>query len=142
MLEKAVRICGATFGNISRWDGEVMHLVATNNAPRAFAEARRLSPDYRPGSKTIFARLIATNKLVHISDLAADSVYIDERFPAAVSAVELFREPATLHRPSLRQGRTLILRGGNTQWQVSRSQRAQHLPLAPQTSSQEPTFRD
>jgi hypothetical protein len=25
-----------------------------------------------------------------------------------------FREPATLHRPSLRQGRTLILRGGKT----------------------------
>jgi hypothetical protein len=30
----------------------------------------------------------------------------------------LFREPATLHRPSLQQGRTLILRGGKTQWQV------------------------
>ncbi len=31
----------------------------------------------------------------------------------------LFREPATLHRPSLQQGRTLILRGGKIQWQVS-----------------------
>ena len=31
----------------------------------------------------------------------------------------LFREPATLHRPSLRQGRTLILHGGKTQWQVT-----------------------
>ena len=31
----------------------------------------------------------------------------------------LFREPATLHRPSLQQGRTLILRGGKTQWQVN-----------------------
>src|SRR5205823_14469713 len=33
----------------------------------------------------------------------------------------LFREPATLHRPSLQQGRTLILRGGKTQWQVRSS---------------------
>jgi hypothetical protein len=52
MLEKAVRICGATFGNISRWDGEVMHLVAMHNAPPAFVEARMVSPDYRPGSNT------------------------------------------------------------------------------------------
>jgi hypothetical protein len=31
----------------------------------------------------------------------------------------LFREPDTLHRRSLQQGRTLILRGGKTQWQVT-----------------------
>jgi two-component system NtrC family sensor kinase len=74
MLEKGVRICGATFGNISRWDGEVMHHVATHNAPAAFAEARKLSPDYRPGPKTIFGRLIATKKVVHVADLAADEV--------------------------------------------------------------------
>ena len=41
MLEKAVRICDATFGNICRWDGEALHLVATHNTPPAFAEARR-----------------------------------------------------------------------------------------------------
>src|SRR5262249_3114532 len=28
MLEKAVRICDATFGNVYRWDGEALHLVA------------------------------------------------------------------------------------------------------------------
>ena len=41
MLEKAVRICDATFGNIYRWDGEALHIVATHNTPPAFAEARR-----------------------------------------------------------------------------------------------------
>jgi hypothetical protein len=30
----------------------------------------------------------------------------------------IFREPAALHRPSLQQGRTLILHGGKTPWQV------------------------
>jgi class 3 adenylate cyclase len=43
MLEKAVRICDAKFGSILRWDNEAAHLVATYNAPPAFAEARRLS---------------------------------------------------------------------------------------------------
>ena len=39
MLENAVRICDAKFGNIYRWDGEALHLVATHNTPPAFAEA-------------------------------------------------------------------------------------------------------
>src|SRR5262249_31142774 len=37
MLEKAVRICDAKFGNTYRWDGEALHLVASHNTPPAFA---------------------------------------------------------------------------------------------------------
>ena len=49
MLEKAVRICDATFGNIYRWDSDTLHLVAAHNMPPAFAEFafakfRRRSP--------------------------------------------------------------------------------------------------
>ena len=40
MLEKAVRICDAKFGNIHRWDGNALHLIATHNTPSAFAEYR------------------------------------------------------------------------------------------------------
>ena len=43
MLEKAVRICDATFGNIYRWDGDALQLVATHNTPPAWfkrAEAK------------------------------------------------------------------------------------------------------
>ena len=59
MLEKAVRICDATFGNIYRWDGEALHLVATHNTPPAFAEARsRLT--LRPGSTSLIGRMLAT----------------------------------------------------------------------------------
>jgi hypothetical protein len=32
MLEKAVRICDAKFGNIYRWDGDTLQLVATQRA--------------------------------------------------------------------------------------------------------------
>jgi transcriptional regulator with GAF, ATPase, and Fis domain len=35
MLEKAVRICDASFGNIYRWDGEALNLFATLNTPAA-----------------------------------------------------------------------------------------------------------
>ena len=50
MLEKAVRICDANFGNIYRWDGDAFNLVTTHNTPPALAEARRRSP-IRPDSK-------------------------------------------------------------------------------------------
>ena len=44
MLEKAVRICDARYGNVYRWDGFAFHLVATYNTPVAFAEARKRTP--------------------------------------------------------------------------------------------------
>ena len=44
MLENAARLCDAKFGNIFRWDGDAMHLVATHNTPPGFAEFRRRSP--------------------------------------------------------------------------------------------------
>ena len=44
ILEKAVRICGAHFGNIFQWNGSAFALVATHNTPPAFAEARRRLP--------------------------------------------------------------------------------------------------
>ena len=33
MLKNAVRLCDAEFGNIYHWDGEALHLVATQKAP-------------------------------------------------------------------------------------------------------------
>jgi len=44
MLQNAVRICDAKFGNIYRWDGNALHVVATHNTPPAFAEVLRRSP--------------------------------------------------------------------------------------------------
>jgi hypothetical protein len=49
MLGNAVRICDAKFGNIYRWDGELMHLLAAHNTPPALAEARRQLA-FRPSS--------------------------------------------------------------------------------------------
>ena len=50
MLEKAVRICGATFGNIYRAEGNGLRIVATHNTPPAFIEALMSSPHFSPGS--------------------------------------------------------------------------------------------
>jgi hypothetical protein len=64
MLENAVRICDAKFGNIYSWDGEALHLVATHNVPPAFAEARRRS-SFLPSPESPTGRMIASKTLVH-----------------------------------------------------------------------------
>ena len=71
MLENAVRICDAKFGNIYRWDGEALHLVAAQNTPPAFAEFRRRSPIQSSLRKTV-GRMVATKTVVHVHDVAAD----------------------------------------------------------------------
>jgi len=102
MLEKAVRICDATFGNIYRWDGEALHLVATRNTPPAFGEARsRLT--LRPGSTSLIGRMLATKDVVHIADVAATQAY-EQRIPETVAAVEVGGVRTILGVPMLNEG--------------------------------------
>src|SRR5215468_10552882 len=86
-LEKAVRICEAKFGNVYRWDGDALSLVATHNTPLSLIENRRRTP-FRPSRKTPFGRVISEQKTVHVIDAAAEEAYI-ERSPSIVAAVEL-----------------------------------------------------
>src|SRR5262249_6681089 len=88
MLENAVRICDAKFGNIYRRDGEALHLIATHNTPPAYAEERRRSP-YRPYPHSPIGRMMAEKTMAHINDITAEQVYIAKLDPVAVSAVAL-----------------------------------------------------
>jgi GAF domain-containing protein len=87
MLQNAVHVCDAKFGNIYRWDGDSLHLLATHNTPRAFAEARRNSL-FRPGPNTPTGRMVATKSVTHVADLAAERGYA-ERDPLFVEGVEV-----------------------------------------------------
>ena len=102
MLEKAVRICDAKFGNIYRWDSDALHVVATHNTPPAYAEYRQRSP-FRSDPKTPVGRMIATKTVVHVVDFAASQRYIEQRDPSAVAAVELGGVRTLLAVPMLRE---------------------------------------
>ena len=102
ILEKAVRLCRATFGNIYRWDGEALHLVATHNTPPALAAARRRSP-LHPYPGSFVARMVTTKAIVNIPDLAAEELYI-QRNRSAVEAVELANMRSLLLVPMMKQG--------------------------------------
>ena len=69
MLEKAVRICDATFGNIYRWRDNALHLASTHNTPPEYAEHRRGSPmrfDEMPGP---MQKMVRTQLPVQIDDV-------------------------------------------------------------------------
>ena len=102
MLENAVGICNAKFGNIYRWDGEALHLAATHNTSPAYAEARRRSP-FRPRPNQPIGRMVATKGVIHVADLAADPGYTERRFPATVDAVELGGVRTVLAVPMLKE---------------------------------------
>ncbi|MGA2314585.1 MAG: adenylate/guanylate cyclase domain-containing protein [Xanthobacteraceae bacterium] len=102
MLEKAVRICDARFGNIYRWDGDALRVVAAHNTPPAFAEFRRRSPLLRPDPETALGRMLATKTVIHIDDAAALETYIHKRVPFTVAAVELGGARTVLLVPMLK----------------------------------------
>ena len=103
MLEKAVRICDAKFGNIFRWDRNALALVATHNIPPAFAELRRRLP-FRPGPDNPIGRMVATKAVVHVADLAAEQRYVERRDPAMIAAVELGGVRSFVAVPMLKEG--------------------------------------
>ena len=102
MLESAARICDAKFGNIFRWDGDALYLVATYNTPPALAEARRRSP-FRPDPNEPLGRVVETKTVAHIADAAAEKAYTEQRHPGIVAAVELGGIRTVLLVPMLKE---------------------------------------
>jgi transcriptional regulator with GAF, ATPase, and Fis domain len=86
MLDKAVQLCDATFGNIYKREDDGFSLIATFNTPPAFADYRKHSPI--GAGTTIPGRMMTTKAVVHVTDLAAHRNYL-ERIPETVAAVEL-----------------------------------------------------
>ena len=101
MLENAVHICNAKFGNIYRWAGDGLNIVASLNTPAAFAEARRKSA-FRPGPKNAVGQMIASKSVVHVPDVPASEAYA-EREPVTVAGVEIAGIRTFLAVPMLKE---------------------------------------
>ena len=101
MLANAVRVCGANFGIMDRYDGGAFCNVAMHNVPPAFAEMRRSNPVIRPSPGTGLDRVQRTKKVVQILDLKSEQAYRD-RAPARVALVELGGARTLLVVPMLR----------------------------------------
>ena len=87
MLEKAVRICDASFGMLFRAANGAVSAAAMFGVPPAFVEFWQRGPQ-RPGPQTALGRIIETRQTVHIADVKAEPAYVEGE-PVFVAAVSL-----------------------------------------------------
>ena len=103
MLENAVGLCEASFGDIYRWKDGGLRLLAQHNTPPAFAEERKRSQNISPGSDSPTARMLATKMPIHIIDLAQDRAYVEKSELGTIAAVELGGVRTFLGVPMLKE---------------------------------------
>jgi hypothetical protein len=97
ILEKAMSLCGAIFGELHTYDGVSFKTSAGRGHSAAFAEARAKNPPAaRPG--TASARILDTKRPVHILDIKAEESY-HERSPASRALIDLGGTRTTLAVP-------------------------------------------
>src|SRR5262245_60941193 len=102
MLENAVRICEARFGNLYLYRDGAFRIVAMHNPPPAYAELRRRNPVVSPGPNTAMARMRTAKQAVQHADLRTMQAYID-RDPAVVEVAEIAGARTFLSVPMLSQ---------------------------------------
>ena len=73
MLENAIRICGASFGTLTLYDGDRFIPVAFCNAPLAFDIRAPIRP--HPGGA--LGQVARTRQLAHFSDLRTTRAYVE-----------------------------------------------------------------
>jgi GAF domain-containing protein/nitrogen-specific signal transduction histidine kinase len=74
MLEKAIRLCGASFGILRTIEGGRFHGAASRGVPGAYAEFSAHNPQQpQPGS--IGARILDGEPVVHVMDVADDEAH-------------------------------------------------------------------
>ena len=103
ILQNAVRLCDASFGDIYSWERGALHLLASYNSPPAFAEERRRSERIPPSPDSPTTRILSTKSPVHIADLTEDVAYVEKRSRASIAAVELGGVRSFLGMPMLKE---------------------------------------
>ena len=73
ILENAVRICEASFGNLLLYENEVFRHVALHNAPRAWAVEQQRDPIAPRRSAHFLYRVADTKQMTHIADIALEN---------------------------------------------------------------------
>ncbi len=72
ILDNAIQICEASFGNLALWEDGRFRRVAMYNAPPAYAEAHRRDPIISRRSAINLYRAAETKEVVHVADVTVD----------------------------------------------------------------------
>ncbi|HEU4341215.1 MAG TPA: GAF domain-containing protein, partial [Candidatus Binatia bacterium] len=79
IARNAVRLCDSLFANVFRFDGELLHFVATHKYTAEAVELLRDVYPMRPANSQISGRVILSKSVVHMADALSDADY-DRRF--------------------------------------------------------------
>ncbi|MGA8932729.1 MAG: GAF domain-containing protein [Pseudolabrys sp.] len=104
VLENATRICEAKFANLFLYETNSFRIAAQLNAPPAYAERWRRQPTLMVSDnpQNPLTRLVASKRVVAITDLMAEQGYID-RDPRFVALVESAGARSHLVVPMLKE---------------------------------------
>jgi signal transduction histidine kinase/CHASE3 domain sensor protein len=100
IVRNAVALCGSLFANVFRFDGELLHFVASHNVGPDYVELLQAKYPMRPDSSQVSGRAVLTRSVVQLEDALADPDY-DHRFPTAMGWRRM------LGVPMLRRGEPL-----------------------------------
>ena len=109
IAENSVRLSGALFGSVYRFDGELIHMVADHNYPPGALEFSRRTFPIRPSRQMVTGRAILERAVVHVPDVSQDQEHL--LIQGNLAEVVGFR--SALSVPMLREGSPI---GAITVW--------------------------
>jgi signal transduction histidine kinase len=83
IVRNAVALCGSLFANVFRFDGEMLHFVASENTNPSYVELLKAKYPMRPDATQVSGRVLLRKSVIRIENVLADPSY-DQRFPPAM----------------------------------------------------------
>jgi len=80
IVRNAVSLCGSLFANVFRFDGELVHWVASHNIGPNFVHLLKTKFPMRPDPSQVAGRVLFRKSVVQVEDALSDPDY-DQRFP-------------------------------------------------------------
>jgi class 3 adenylate cyclase/transcriptional regulator with GAF, ATPase, and Fis domain len=84
ILENAVRVCGAKFGNLWLRDGDNFRIASTHGAPSAYRDFLRREPVVRADTQLTMWQVVQRKQVVQVPDITAISSHGSEMRLAAI----------------------------------------------------------
>src|SRR4029450_11237872 len=100
IVRRAVTLCGSRFANVFRFDGDLIHFVASHGAGPSFVDMLQAKYPMRPDHSQVSGRVLLTRSVVRLADALTDPHY-DLRLPRAMGWRRM------LGMPMLRDGDVL-----------------------------------
>jgi GAF domain-containing protein/signal transduction histidine kinase len=100
MLNNALRICEAKFGQLLLFDGKGFVPAELHNSPTEYGELFKDGP-LIPGPRTALGRVIASKEVAHVADVMAGSTYA-EGDPLRIATVDILQARTLLAVPMLK----------------------------------------